>query len=306
MTRKTNQRFDVYEAVTNQIIAAIETGAGEVTMPWHASGHAITRPMNIASGKAYRGVNTVALWAAAATGGYDHGLWGTYRQWQERGAQVRKGETSSLIIFYKEFERDEEERQDGLQPLDRRFMVRASRVFNVAQVDGYVLDEPEPAENPVDPIARADAFIQATGARIQEGGSRAFYHRIEDAITMPDRHRFHGTATSSATEGWYAVLLHELTHWTGAPSRLAREFGERFGDDAYAMEELVAELGAAFLCGDLNITAEPRPDHAAYIDHWLRILKGDNRAIFAAASAAAKAADYLAGLQPALQQGAAA
>jgi len=114
---------------------------------------------------------------------------------------------------------------------------------------------------------------------------------------MPDRFRFKGTKTSTATEGWYSVLLHELTHWSGAPSRLDRQFGERFGDDAYAMEELVAELGAAFLCGDLGITAEPRPDHAAYIEHWMRIMKGDRKAIFAAASAASKASEFLAGLQ---------
>lgn len=298
MSRTSTKRFDVYEAVTNQIIAAIETGTGPVTMPWHRSGAAITRPMNIASGNAYRGINTVALWAAAANGGFEHGLWGTYRQWQERDAQVRKGEKSSLIIFYKEFERDEAAPDDDQGTADRRFMVRASRVFNVAQVDGYVLDEPDVGADPVDPIIAADRFIQATGATVREQGDSAYYHRLDDTITMPDRFRFRDTDTLTATEGWYAVLLHELTHWTGAPSRLEREFGERFGDDAYAMEELVAELGAAFLCGDLGITAEPRPDHAAYIEHWLRILKGDNRAIFAAASAAAKAADYLAALQP--------
>lgn len=110
---------------------------------------------------------------------------------------------------------------------------------------------------------------------------------------MPDRYRFIDTKSGTATEAWYATLLHELTHWAGASHRLDRQFGERFGDDAYAMEELVAELGAAFLCGDLGITAEPRADHAAYIDSWLRILKGDRKAIFTAASAANKAAEYL-------------
>ena len=267
-------------------------------MPWHASGAAITRPKNISTGNAYRGVNTIALWAAAATGGYAEGLWGTYRQWQDRGAQVRKGEKSSLIIFYKEFERDDEEREDGLTNFDRRFMVKASRVFNVEQVDGYEREEIDVSADPIDPIAAADAFIQGTGATVTEGGDSAFYHRTHDSITMPDRFRFKDTDTSTATESWYSVLLHELTHWTGAESRMAREFGERFGDDAYAMEELVAEIGAAFLCADLGITAEPRPDHAAYIDHWLRIMKGDKKAIFAAASAAAKASDFLASLQP--------
>lgn len=299
MTTKTKQRFDVYEAVTNQIITAIEAGAGQVAMPWHRSGAAITRPKNISTGNAYRGVNTIALWAAAEIGGYAEGLWGTYRQWQDRGAQVRKGETSSLIIFYKEFAReDDDAREDGLTNLDRRFMVKASRVFNVEQVDGYEREDIDVSADPIDPIVVADAFIQGTGATVTEGGERAFYNRTTDAVTMPDRFRFMDTDTSTATESWYSVLLHELTHWTGADSRMAREFGERFGDDAYAMEELVAEIGAAFLCADLGITAEPRPDHAAYIDHWLRIMKGDKKAIFTAASAAAKASDFLASLQP--------
>ena len=131
---------------------------------------------------------------------------------------------------------------------------------------------------------------------IREGGDRAFYRPSDDAITMPDRWRFTGTETITPTEAWYATAFHELVHWSGAQKRLDRQFGERFGDDAYAVEEMVAEIGAAFLCGDLGITTEPRPDHAAYVDHWLRIMKGDRTAVFSAASAASKAADYLAGL----------
>jgi antirestriction protein ArdC len=299
MTTRTKQRFDVHEAVTQQIITAIEAGPGQVTMPWHRNGAAITRPTNISTGNAYRGINTIALWAAATTGGFAEGLWGTYRQWQDRGAQVRKGETSSLIIFYKEFDREDDDRDDDQATIDRRFMVKSSRVFNVAQVDGYAHKDLDVSADPIDPIAAADAFVQATGAAITEGGESAFYHRTNDTITMPDRFRFIDTSTSTAKESWYSVLLHELTHWTGADSRMARTFGERFGDDAYAMEELVAEIGAAFLCADLGITAEPRPDHAAYIDHWLRIMKGDKKAIFAAASAATKASTFLGSLQPA-------
>ena len=169
-------------------------------------------------------------------------------------------------------------------------------MFNVAQVDGFVLPEAEPVIDHIDPCMTAEAFVAATGANITIAGDRAFYNRATDSITMPDRHRFVGTKTSTATESWYSTLLHELTHWSGAEGRCARTFGERFGDDAYAMEEMVAELGAAFLCGDLGITAEPRADHADYIGHWLRILKGDRKAIFAAASAANKAAEFLSGL----------
>ena len=304
MTTRTRPRFDLHEAVTNQIVAAIEEGTGALEMPWHKSGAAITRPKNISTGNAYRGVNTIALWAAAAHRGYTEGLWGTYRQWQKRGAQVRKGQKSSLIVFYKTFARDDAAREDDPDPSDRRpiFYAKPSPVFNVAQVDGYERPESTADGEPIDPIAAADAFVQATGAVIREGGTRAFYRPAEDMIAMPDRARFRGTATSTATEGWYGVLLHELTHWTGAEARLDRTFGERFGDDAYAMEELVAELGAAFLCADLAITPEPRADHAAYIDHWLRVMKGDKKAIFTAASAAAKASDYLAGLQSAEKQ----
>lgn len=296
MTSSTSARFDVYEAITNQIVAAIESGAGQVQLPWHRQGSAIYRPVNIASGKAYRGVNTVALWAAADALSYGQGIWGTYRQWQERGAQVRKGEKSSLVIFYKELESGQPDQSSDDDTGNRRVMARASRVFNIAQVDGYTMPATGGSEDRIDPCDAAEAFIASTGAKIIVGGDSAYYRPSVDTIAMPDRHRFTGTATTTATEAWYSTLLHELTHWSGASHRLDRTFGKRFGDDAYAMEEMVAELGAAFLCGDLGITPEPRPDHAAYIDNWLRILKSDRKAIFTAASAANKAAEYLASL----------
>lgn len=293
MTSNSSDRLDVYTAITNQIIAAVEAGADHPQMPWHCSGSVIERPINVASGKSYRGVNTVALWAAAYCAEYSAGLWGTYRQWQERGAQVRKGEKSSLIIFYKDLEDSPGEASDDQQ--SRRFVARVSRVFNVAQVDGYVAAQIDESVDPVHPCERAESLIASSGAHIRIGGHRAYFNPAEDYIAMPDRFRFVGTETSSASEGWYSTLLHELTHWSGAEHRIDRHFGERFGDDVYAMEEMVAELGAAFLCGDLGITAEPRPDHAAYIGHWLRIMKGDRKAIFTAASAANKAAEYLLG-----------
>jgi antirestriction protein ArdC len=284
----TSDRFNIYEAITNQIIAAIESGTGDVQMPWHQSGASIQRPVNVQSRRPYRGVNTVALWASAHCQQFDHGLWGTYRQWQERGAQVRKGEKSSVIIFYRDLEPSDCDDRGS-----RAFIARASRLFNVSQVDGFDLPQLDSSHENIDPCLAAEAFISATGASIAIGGERAFYNPVSDTITMPDRHRFLGTKTSSAATSWYSTLLHELTHWSGAQHRMQRSFGERFGDDAYAMEEMVAELGAAFLCGDLGITLEPRPDHADYIAHWLRILKADQKAIFTAASAANKAAEYL-------------
>jgi antirestriction protein ArdC len=259
-------------------------------MPWHRAGGSIERPVNVESKRAYRGVNTVALWASAHCQQFDHGLWGTYRQWQERGAQVRKGEKSSIIIFYRDLEPSD---NADAKSNDRHFVARASRVFNVAQVDGFTIEAPVANVDRVEPSIAAEALIASTHAKISIGGDRAFYNRTSDQITMPDRARFIGTKSSTPTEAWYSTLLHELTHWSGAENRMARTFGERFGDDAYAMEEMVAELGAAFLCGDLGITVEPRPDHADYIGHWLRILKADRKAIFTAASAANKASEFL-------------
>lgn len=293
MTTSSNQRFDVYEAITNQIITAIESGTGDVQMPWHRAGGSIERPVNVTSKRPYRGVNTVALWASAHCQDFSNGLWGTYRQWQEKGAQVRKAEKSSVIIFYRDLEPNDQDNASNDDRGSRSFVARASRVFNVAQVDGYTLPEIETSIDRIDPCEAAEMLIASTNARISIGGDRAFYNSSNDQITMPDRSRFVGTKSSTPTEAWYSTLLHELTHWSGAENRMARTFGERFGDDAYAMEEMVAELGAAFLCGDLGITSEPRKDHADYIGHWLRILKADRKAIFTAASAANKASEFL-------------
>jgi antirestriction protein ArdC len=288
---------DIYTQITDTIIAAIEAGAGQWDMPWHRQGVAHTRPTNALTGKRYRGINVLALWAAAEERGFTTGIWGTYRQWQEKGAQVRKGEKSSLVVFFKEFPVDETNPDTGETERGRRLIAKASYVFNANQVAGFALPEAAPSADPAETLGAVEAYIAATGAQVTFGGQRAFYTPMTDTIHMPDRNRFVGSATSSATECLYATLLHELTHWTGIKTRCDRVFGKRFGDDAYAMEELVAELGAAFLCADRGIANTPRPDHAAYIGHWLTILKADKKAIFTAASKAAQAVDYLDGLQ---------
>jgi antirestriction protein ArdC len=306
MRKRRANRFDVHEAVTNTIIAAIEAGAGEWKMPWHRSGGALSRPVNIASSKAYRGVNILSLWVAAEARGYTSNVWGTYRQWQAAGAQVRKGEKGSLVVFYKELRFNPDgaggddagdNSNDGLT--EKRLFARASTVFNAAQVDGYEApSEPDiPAPVEFDPIAVADAFVAGTGARIRYGGDRAYYSPGSDHIQMPPAETFVGTETSTPVEAFYSTELHELVHWSGAKHRLDRQFGKRFGDEAYAAEELVAELGAAFLCADLEVSLIPRPDHAAYVANWLKILKSDKKAIFTAASKAQQAVGYLEALQ---------
>ena len=297
--KSTRQQRDVYAEITNQIIEAIEAGEGEPVMPWARPDFAIHMPTNVASGNAYNGVNVIGLWATAMVREYSEGLWGTYRQWQAKGAQVRKGEKGALAIFYKQIESKDDAQSDqgdgDNEDNQRRFFARASTVFNVSQVDGYEAQSAAREPSEIEPCQAAEAAIAATGAVIEVGGTRAFYSRSTDKITMPDRELFTGTETMNASESWYGTLLHEVTHWSGASHRLDRTFGEKFGDDAYAMEELVAEIGAAFLCSRLGVSIEPRADHAAYIGHWLRIMKGDSKAIFTASSQAGKAANYILG-----------
>jgi antirestriction protein ArdC len=283
-------KLSVYDAVTAQIVAAIEAGAGICTMPWHSGIVPMTMPINAATGMPYHGVNIVALWAQAATRRYITGYWASYHQWRKLGAQVRGGERGSLIIFYKKLESDEPDETGGDEV--PRFVIRSSHVFNAEQVDGWELPQPTRLSQ-VEKNAQIEAFVQATKADIRHGALVACYRGTLDYIDMPSPAQFVGTMTSSPTEAYYAVKLHELIHWSGAPHRINRTFGLRFGDADYAFEELVAELGAAFMCSAFGIVNEPRPDHAAYIANWLNILDRDNRAIFKAASFAQEAVEYL-------------
>jgi antirestriction protein ArdC len=291
-TAISESKSDVYRKVTEQIIAAIEAGAGTCKMPWHAGIVPMTMPINAATDAPYRGINVLALWADATIKRYITGYWASYKQWQKIGAQVRQGEHGSIIVFYKEYERSNSEGEDEYRP---RFVARATRVFNAEQVDGWEYPSPKRSSD-IELNEQVDAFVCATKADIRHNAYGARYRRREDWIELPNHDQFIGTPTSSATEAYYAVLLHELTHWTGAPHRLDRVFGTRFGDRAYAFEELIAELGAAFLCSAFRIVNEPRADHAAYISNWLGILDRDPKAIFTAASQAQKAVEYLAKL----------
>jgi antirestriction protein ArdC len=293
----TKERFDIHQHITDKIVSAIERGAGDFRLPWHRSAGNIMRPINIASKKAYRGVNVVALWAYAEEFGYSSGTWGTYKQWSEAGAQVRKGEKAAYVVFYKELEFAADPETGDAETATRLF-ARATPVFAAEQVDGYQVPgiDPLPA-TVITPIEQAEAFVAATGASITHGGSRAFYRPSTDSIQLPPREAFIGTPTSTPAESYYSTLLHELVHFTSNESRCNRQLGKRFGDQAYAIEELIAELGAAFLCADLRITDEPRADHAQYLASWLSVLKADKKAIFTAASKASEAAAFLAALQ---------
>jgi antirestriction protein ArdC len=284
-------KSNIWDAVTAQIVAAIEAGAGTCVMPWHGGAAPVAMPCNAFTDTHYRGINVVMLWARGTEQLYPSGYWASYEQWRKLGAQVRKGERGAPIVFYKKLDGgpDTDAGEEAEAP---RFVLRHSHVFNFAQVDGWELPlSSRPSD--VELNEQVAAFIAAVRADIRHGYAIACYRRKEDCIEMPAPERFTGTPTSSATEAYHAVLLHELTHWTGAEHRLARVLGRKFGDNDYAFEELVAELGAAFLCAAFGIVNAPRPDHAAYIAHWLRILGQDNRAVFRAAGMAQEAVEYL-------------
>jgi antirestriction protein ArdC len=282
------EKQDVYARVTSQIVNAIEQGVSNWRMPWHTSGKFAFSPVNVTSKKPCRGINTVCLWAAAQAKGYERGEWGTYQQWQERGAQVRKGEKATTVVFWK-FANSSTETDDGddtPKSGSRLLFTRGYSVFNAAQVDGYT--PKAVADTPIEQrIDSAEQFFSRINARVVHQGNRAFYSPDTDSITLPPFSAFF-TPTD-----YYSTRGHETGHWTSKEGRCNRELGKRFGDNAYSVEELIAELTAAFVCAHLGLSSEPRPDHAQYIASWLRVLKADKRAIFTAASKAQHAADFM-------------
>ena len=286
--------MSIQDTITNQIIEAIEKGAGEFQMPWHKKGISSAMPHNPISKNTYSGANVLTLWMGKEKNGYCTDQWATFKQWQTKGATVKKGEKATLGFYWHITQLGKPNEQGELDPTGKKTMfAKAFFLFNADQVEGYtpegVIETPDLTER----LDNAEQFIQKTGAIISHGGTSAFYRPATDSITMPDKWRFTGTDTTSATQAYYSTLLHELTHWTGNKIRLDRTKGKRFGDTDYAFEELVAELGAAFLCADLGIENEPRVDHAQYVASWLRTLKNDKQAIFSAASYASKAMAYL-------------
>ena len=232
------------------------------------------------NGMPYNGINVLMLWGAAMEGGFLSPYWMTFKQAKELGAHVKKGERGNFVVYANTITKTEEQ-DDGREEERKIPFMKGYSVFNVNQIEGlpgHYYTKPEPIIDPAERIGHADAFFASTGADIRHGGNSAHYAGGSDHVQMPVFESFR------SPEAYYATLAHELTHWTKHDKRLARE-------------ELVAELGAAFLCADLALTPEPGEDHAAYIQSWLKVLKEDKRAIFSAAAHAQRAADYLHGLQ---------
>jgi len=285
----------IYEEVTSNVLQAMQDSIGQVESSWIHPG---CRPFNAVSGKPYHGTNVILLWQVMDRCCFSSNDWATYKQWQQFGGQVRNDERSTRIVFFKPMMKTEIDKETGEEVEYHWPMARYAYVFNRNQVDGV---EQVESNTPAASVEHLDQFVQQTQARVEIGGAKACYIQSQDLIRMPDRKLFTGTTSSDSTTSWYAVLLHELTHWTSHTSRLDRKLSKRFGDEAYAMEELIAELGSAFLCADLSISSVIRKDHVDYLVNWIEVLESDNRAFFTAAAAAEKAVEYCHQLQTAQQ-----
>lgn len=270
---------DIYQEVTDRIVSALETGSAPWLRPWRdgKSGSAL-EPFNAQSGRPYNGINLLILGSAP----YASLGWLTFKQALDCGGNVRKGERGTMIIFWKfDAHKDEETGKVKTVPFARGYTV-----FNVEQCDGLDASKLKIPAAPIIGETDMNALATRVGAVVRHGGNRAFYTTAGDFVQMP------GAETFKSVEHYQSTLAHELTHWTGNKARCAREFGRRFGDQAYAFEELVAEIGSAFLCARHGIALDGL-QHPDYVASWLRVLKDDKRAIFTASSKAKEAAAFL-------------
>lgn len=293
----TSTRKDCYSEITTAIISDLEKGIRPWVRPWHSGAGTPCRPLRN-NGEPYRGINVLWLWRVAHLAGYTSPYWFTYQQARQLGAHVRKGEKASLVVYANLYTKTEDD--DDRDPKERRIpFLKAYSVFNADQIENIperftpkALTEDEISFEHW-PNAEAETFFANTGITLREDPDRAFYSVFEDAVYMPPLRKF------EEAERYFSTLAHEMTHATGHPTRVPRNFPRTgFGTSNYAREELVAELGAAFLCADLGLSLHPRPDHADYIGNWLQVLRNDKRAIFQAAALAQKATDFLRSLQP--------
>lgn len=281
---------DIYAEVTAKIIAELEEGRLPWVQPWgRTGGISPSLPRNALTSRSYSGVNVLILWGAVIEAGYPSQSWLTFRQALEAGGNVRKGEHGTAVVYADRFTPEKEKeraRQTGEEARAVPFLKRFT-VFNVAQCEGLrpgLAADPAPLpEREIVPVA--EDVIAASGVDFRIGGDRAFYVPSADYVQVPPQPAFFEQIN------FYRTALHELTHATGHPSRLGRKLTNGFGSKDYAREELIAEMGSAFLCASLGI--QPTVRHADYIGSWLEVLREDNRAIFQAASAATKAADWI-------------
>lgn len=276
---------ELYDSVTRRIISDIEKGVLPWQKPWNVtqSGGIGLMPSNAATGRSYSGINIALLWVAALDAGYPTHGWVTFQQAQQLGASVRKGEKATAVVFTKWLEKENDEGE-----VEKRPMLRSYYVFNLAQLDNLTPGLKEPPEPVQANLTYAAALktLRDSGVNVVYRGGTACYVPSHDFIQLPPMDSF------TSEEGFFQTAFHELTHATGHPDRLNRRFGKRFGDQEYAFEELVAELGSAFLCAHHNIPPGNSSD-SSYIENWLKVLKADNRAIFTAASHASHAADWV-------------
>ena len=297
------ERGDFYKEVTNKIIAALENNTRPWVQPW--DGGILPIPMRH-NNRLYQGINTLILWQAASEGGYNSPYWMTFKQAKLLGGNIKKGEKAATIFYASSCtlgnneEEDKQKERSGQnlalnqeqKSIYKKFM-KSYKVFNANQIDGlqekyYKVLSTENNTKELEKLPRLEEFVKNTKANIKHGGIRAYYRESSDHIQMPEMKLFKNS------NAYYSTLCHELTHWSGSKERLNRNLGgKRFGDNGYAMEELVAELGAVFLCSLLGINPDAREDHAPYIASWLKVLKSDKRAIFNAASLAQSASNYL-------------
>ncbi|WP_312405459.1 zincin-like metallopeptidase domain-containing protein [Rhizobium sp.] len=286
-------RTDTYQRITDTIVEALEAGTRPWMQPWSANNISGSFPRPVRStGEPYRGINVLLLWIASAAYGFQHDRFMTYKQAQELGGQVRKGEKGSGIVKYGTITRSVDNGRGVDEDREIPFL-KGYTVFNVSQIEGlpneyYAAPTPRPE---IERIEQADQFIANTGAVIRHEGDKAYYLPALDLIKMPPIQAF------KDKESYYSILFHETSHWTGSASRLDRIKSTDMRSKDYAFEELVVEIAACFLCSDLQITATLRLESASYISSWLRAFKDDKRLIFKAASKAQAAVDYLHNLQ---------
>ncbi|MEI2300533.1 ArdC family protein [Ensifer sp. MJa1] len=286
---------DTYQRITDAVIEQLEAGTKPWIRPWRGNSRGSLVPRRV-TGEAYRGINVLMLWLASELAGYEENTWLTYRQAQEFGGQVRKGEKGALVVKYGTFAPKERDDDD-----DRGVpYLKGYTVFNGEQVENLPQELYRPTEalptTQVPHLEAVETFVRNTGAVITYVGTTACFRPTPDDILLPERARFVDQVHL------YSTLLHEMSHWSGAKHRLNRDLTGRFGSESYAVEELVAELSASFLCADLGVAHDPRGNTASYLESWLKVLKNDKRAIVSAAAKAQAAADYLHGQQRAYLQ----